>query len=359
MNAVDQSADQGHLPPVPPELKRYERQMRFEPLGLEGQKRLGRARVLLCGCGALGTVIADTLVRAGVGQVRIVDRDFVEWNNLQRQVLFDEEDARTGMPKAVAAAEKLRRINSQVQVEPVVADLDARRLPQLAQDVELILDGTDNFETRFLINDYSLKHRVPWIYGGVIGAEGQTLVVLPGHGPCLRCLIQEPPPPGATPTCDTAGVLAPAVHVVAAMQSLEAIKLLSGNRQAVSRYWTILSLWDNTIRQVRLAWPDQGAGCPACSGREFPWLDGRRGSRTAVLCGRNAVQVVPDGKQSFTLQEVAQKLKGLGPLLANPYLVRVQVEGYELTVFDDGRAIIKGTDDEQTARSLYAKYIGA
>ncbi len=356
MAPTDDDAAPGN---VPPELSRYERQMRFEPLGVSGQRRLARASALLCGCGALGTVIADTLVRAGVGRLRIVDRDFVEWNNLQRQVLFDEQDARAGVPKAVAAAEKLQKINSQVRVEPVVADVDHRNLPELARDVELILDGTDNFETRFLLNDYALKHRLPWIYGGVIGAEGQTLVVLPGQGPCLRCLLQEPPPAGTTPTCDTAGVLGPVVHVVAAMQALEAIKLLSGNLQAVSRYWTIFSLWDNTIRQVQLAWSDQGADCPACSGREYPWLEGRRGSRTAVLCGRNAVQVVPDKKQKFSLSEVAEKLRGLGPLVANPYLVRVQVEGYELTVFDDGRAIIKGTDDVQAARSLYAKYIGA
>ncbi len=339
-------------------LARYDRQVRFAPLGREGQERLAQARVFLCGCGALGTVLADILVRAGVGFLRIADRDFVEWNNLQRQVLFDEQDAQQGVAKAPAAAEKLQRINSQVQLEPVVTDVNWRNLPQLASDVDLILDGTDNFETRFLLNDFALKHRVPWIYGGVIGAEGQTLVVLPGEGPCLRCLLPEPPAAGTTPTCDTAGVLAPAVHLIASLQALEALKILSGHREAVSRFWTVVSLWDNVIRQVRLSWPDQGRDCPACSGREFPWLEGRRGTRSEVLCGRDAVQLLPPQDQPFSLQELGKRLQGLGPLIVSPHLVRLQVPGYEITVFADGRAIVKGTDDPQVARAIYAKYIG-
>jgi len=339
-------------------LDRYVRQMRYPPLGEEGQRRLGASRALVCGCGALGSMLANTLVRAGVGSVRIVDRDFVELNNLQRQVLFDEGDVENQVPKAIAAAEKLRLINSGVEVEPIVADVDHTNIEALCEGVDVIVDGTDNFETRFLVNEAAVKLGIPWVYGGCLGAEGQTMAILPGETPCLHCLITECPPPGTVPTCDTAGILAPVVGVVASIQAIEAIKILSGNRDAVSRHLTVIELWDNHIRQVDVSGLRQSADCPTCRHGQFPWLAGKRGGHTAVLCGRNAVQLTHTGVQ-VDLDELARRLEGLGQLSRNAFLLRFKVDGYELTVFPDGRAIIGGTDDIATAKTLYARYVGS
>jgi adenylyltransferase/sulfurtransferase len=313
--------------------------------------------VLVCGCGALGSVLANTLVRAGVGAVRIVDRDFVELSNLPRQVLFDEDDVAAGLPKAVAASQKLVRINSAVAIEPVVADLDHTNIERLCEGVDAIVDGTDNFETRFLINDAAVKLGIPWVYGGCLGAEGQTMTILPGVTPCLRCLLHECPPPGSTPTCDVAGVLGPIVGVIASIQAVEALKILSGNRDAVSRYLTVVELWDNRLRQVDVASLRERTDCPTCKRGQFPWLAGKEGSRSAVLCGRNAVQLTHSGA-SLPLEELARKLEGVGQVTRNPFLVRLKVDAYELTIFADGRAIVGGTSDVAAARTLYAKYVG-
>ena len=341
------------------DLSRYARQSRFAPVGEEGQRRLHSSRALVCGCGALGSVIANTLVRAGVGAVRIVDRDFLELNNLQRQVLFDEDDLRADLPKAVAAANKLRRINSAVEIEPLVTDVDHRNIEALCAGVDCIVDGTDNFETRFLLNDASLKFGIPWVYGGCLGAEGQTMTILPGETPCFRCVMAEPPDAGATPTCDTAGILAPIIGVIASIESIEAIKILSGNRAAVQRNLLVLDLWENQVRQVKLDAVREGANCPACRQEEFPWLEGKRGSHTAVLCGRNAVQLTPAASQRLSLSALAQKLADVGRVSQNAFLLRLAVDEYVLTIFPDGRTIIGGTDDIATARTVYARYIGA
>ena len=338
-------------------LDRYVRQMRYPPLGEEGQRRLAASRALVCGCGALGSVLANTLARAGVGCVRIVDRDFIELNNLQRQVLFDEDDIARGLPKAIAAAEKLRRINSEVEIEPVVADVDHTNIQQLVDGVDVIVDGTDNFETRFLVNDAAVRYDIPWVYGGCLGAEGQTMTILPQKTPCLRCLIQECPPPGTTPTCDVAGILAPIVSVIASIEAVEAIKILSGNRDAVSRNLTVVELWDNHIRQVDVSSLRDQVDCPTCRRGEFPWLSGKEGSHTAVLCGRNAVQLTHTGV-ALSLDDLARRLEGIGPLTRNQFLLRLKVAPYELTLFPDGRAIISGTDDIPTAKTVYAKYVG-
>lgn len=337
---------------------RYARQVRFLPLGEAGQARLAQARVLVCGCGALGTVAANLLVRAGVGRVRIVDRDYVELTNLQRQVLFDEADAAAGAPKAVAAAEKLRRVNSTVEIEPLIADLDHTNVEALCRGVDVIVDGTDNFETRLLINDAALAWDIPWVYGGVLGAEGQTLTILPGETPCLACLIGDAPPAGALPTCDTAGVLGPAVSLVASLEALEALKILSGHRAACRQGLAVVDLWENQWRTIRL---DRLAGqdCRACGRREFDWLEGRRGSHSAVLCGRNAVQLAPPTPGAIDLDALAQKLSGLGQVVATPFLVRFFVERFQVTVFGDGRAIIAGTDEIAVAKRVYAQYLGA
>ena len=338
-------------------LDRYIRQIRYPPLGEAGQRRLAEGRALICGCGALGSTLANLLVRAGVGRVRIVDRDFVDVTNLHRQSLFDEQDVAAGLPKAIAAAEKLGRINSEVQVEPVVADVNPGNIESLCDGVDVIVDGTDNFETRFLINDVAVKAGIPWVYGGCLGAEGQTLTIVPGETPCLRCLMEDCPPPGAAPTCDVAGILGPIVGAIASIQALEAIKILSGNRQAISRDWMVIDLWRNQIRRVSAASLRDEGDCPACKQRQFPWLSGKEGSRSAVLCGRNAVQLTYPGA-TVSLEDLARKLEGVGQVTRNPFLLRLRVEPYELTVFPDGRAIVGGTDDVATARTLYAKYIG-
>ena len=333
--------------------------MRFAPLGEEGQRRLAASRVLLCGCGALGSVIANTLVRAGVGTLRLVDRDFVELSNLQRQVLFDEDDVAAQLPKSIAAAEKLRRINSQVDIEPIVADVDARNILELCDGVDLLVDGTDNFETRFLLNDVAVKLGLPWVYGGCIGAEGQTMTILPGETPCLRCVMAEPPPPGTSPTCDTAGITAPIINVIASIESMEAMKILAGKRDAIQRSLLVFDLWDNAIRSIKLDGLREGSDCPTCVQRQFSWLDGDRGARSTVLCGRNSVQVSGAPGSRLSLDDMADKLAAVGTVSRNPFLVRAQVGEYQITVFPDGRAIIGGTDDVATARTVYSKYVGA
>jgi molybdopterin-synthase adenylyltransferase len=340
------------------QIDRYIRQMRYPPLGEAGQRRLAENRVLICGCGALGSMLANTLVRAGVGAVRIVDRDFVELSNLQRQVLFDEDDVAARLPKAAAAAQKLRRINSSIEIEPIVADIDPANIERLCEGVQAIVDGTDNFETRFLINDAAVRLKLPWVYGGCVGAEGQTMTILPGVTPCLRCLMPECPPPGSTPTCDTAGILGPIVGVIASLEAMEAIKILSGNGDAISRGLTIVDLWQNDIRQMDVSALRDQVDCPACKRGEFSWLSGQQGSRTAVLCGRNAVQLSHPGP-AVSLDDLAHRLEGVGRITRNQFLLRLAVDGYELTLFPDGRAIIGGTSDVAVAKTVYAKYIGA
>lgn len=342
-----------------PDLSRYARQLRFAPLGEAGQEAICQGRALVVGCGALGSVIANTLARAGVGRLRIVDRDFLELNNLQRQVLYDEADVASGLPKAIAAANKLRAINSRIEVEPIVADISATNIIELIQGVDVIVDGTDNFETRYLVNDAALAHNIPWVYGGCLGAEGQSMTIVPGDTPCLRCLMPDPPPPGATPTCDSAGILGPIINVIASLEAMEALKILAGKREAISRALTVIDVWDNRLRQVNLdGLRAERSQCPACSGREYPWLRGERGSHTAVLCGRNAVQL-SFADAALSLEELEAKLAGLGKVARNAFLLRFAIDDYQITVFPDGRAIISGTEDTAEAKTVYARYIGA
>jgi adenylyltransferase/sulfurtransferase len=347
----------------PNPLERYCRQMRFPGLGKAGQEKLLASRVTLCGCGALGTVLANTLVRAGVGFVRVIDRDFVEPSNLQRQVLFDESDVTNNLPKAEAAAVKLRQINSSVTVEPVVADINRTNIEDFCDGADLILDGSDNFEIRYLINDVAIKHGKPWVYGGAVGSQGMTMTIIPGETPCLRCVFEAAPAPGETGTCETAGVLAPAVSIVASYQATEALKLLSGNKAAVNRELLILDVWENTNRRVKVA-PLAGrkGQCPCCAKRNFEWLDGAHGTQTTSLCGRNAVQVAQRVKGKLDFAYLAGVLKQSGTVTYNKFLLKFQLvengDPYEFTVFEDGRAIIKGTDEPDKARTLYAKYVG-
>src|SRR5947209_13036184 len=273
-----------------PALERYSRQMRFAGIGEKGQRRLLESRVTLCGCGALGTVLANALVRAGVGHVRIVDRDFIETHNLQRQILFDEKDVAENLPKAEAAARKLRAVNSSVTIEPVVTDIDRTNVEELCKDADLILDGTDNFEVRYLINDVAVKTGKPWVYGGSIGSHGQTMTILPGETPCLRCVFEAAPAPGEAATCETAGVLSPIVNIVASFQAAEAFKILAGQREQINRDLIFVDVWDNVQRRIRIARLLGKVDCPCCQRRRFEWLDGDQGSHTTSPCGRNAVQ---------------------------------------------------------------------
>ncbi len=340
--------------------QRYRKQVLFEGIGEDGQRKICAGRALVVGCGALGSVIADQLVRAGVGLVRIVDRDFVDITNLQREVLYDEQDVESHLPKAVAAAEKLRRVNSTITVEPVVADVNHTNIRDLADGVDVILDGTDNFEVRFLINDLSLETGLPWINGGCVGSHGQVMAIVPGKTACLRCLIEEIPEPGTTDTCDTAGVIGPAVNVVASLQVVEALKLLSGQRELIEPVLTILDVWDGSLRRLKTEGLAAKTNCPACVGGERDWLRGERGSRTTVLCGRNAVQLSPSEPGELSLSDLAARLADAGEVTQNPFLLRLRVKDpdREITVFRDGRAIITGTEDLAEARGLYARFVG-
>lgn len=300
------------------------------------------------------------LVRAGVGRIRIIDRDLPEMSNLPRQVLFDEDDVAAGHPKAVAAARHLGRINAACSVEPIVADLTAASASRLLGGVDVLVDGTDNFEARFLINEFACRERLPWVHGGAIGAEGRVLSVVPGTSACLRCLVPEPPAPGALPTCDTAGVIGPVAFVVGAVEAAEVMKLIVGAGTHVGNRLLVCDLWENLWRTVDLA-PLAEAGCPTCRGGDYPWLEGRAGSQATVLCGRDAVQVAPaPGLDGIDLGVFAERMAGVGRVVANRWIVRVTLgEGVELAVFADGRAIVSGTRDEARARGLVARYVGA
>ncbi|MCP4247994.1 MAG: thiazole biosynthesis adenylyltransferase ThiF [bacterium] len=350
-NHPDQHAD-------PPE--RYSRQVLFDRIGAKGQRRLMGGRVTLVGCGALGTALAETLVRAGVGLVRICDRDFIEINNLQRQTLFDESDIAAGLPKAEAAKAKLGRINSQVTVEAHVVDVNPTNVRRLAEGADLLLDGTDNFETRYLINDLAVCDSIPWIYGAVIGATGLVLPILPGQTPCLRCVFDTPPPAELSPTCDTAGVLAPAVAVVAAFQCVEAFKILTGRLDEVNRCLSSIDVWTGRVVNLNVASAAGRDECTCCGQRRFEYLDGRAAATTTHLCGRNAVQINRTGGRRVDLEALADKLAPVadGSVTRNRFLLRARLDDCALTLFPDGRAIVQGTDDPDRARTVYAKYVG-
>lgn len=339
-------------------LERYSRQIRFPGMGEAGQRRLLESHVTLCGCGALGTVLANALVRAGVGHVRIVDRDFIETHNLQRQILFDEHDVAENLPKAEAAARKLAAINSSVHVEPVVTDIDRTNILELVEDADLILDGTDNFEIRYLINDVAVKLGKPWVYGGSIGSHGQTMTILPGETPCLRCVFEAAPAPGEAATCETAGVLGPVVNIIASFQATEAFKILTGRKEQVNRELIYIDVWDNILRRIKIAPLLGKVDCPCCQRKRFEWLEGEQGTHTTSLCGRNAVQVAHRTPSRLNFEEMAKHLETQGEVSYNRFLLKFNADGHEFTVFPDGRAIIKGTSDVDKARTLYAKYIG-
>jgi molybdopterin-synthase adenylyltransferase len=335
-------------------LNRYSRQTVMPAIGPEGQKKLGRSYAVVIGCGALGTVISSGLVRAGVGKIRIVDRDFIEYHNLQRQILFDEEDIKNNLPKAVAAERHLRKVNSAIEIEGLVSDVNYTNIEKLVQGADIILDGLDNFETRLLINDVSLKHKIPWVYGGAIAATGMTMNIIPGQTPCYRCFVGIESLGGRTLTCDTAGVLAPAPWIVASMQTAEALKILLGAKE-ISRDLVIIDVWNTDFQKIKVV---KSENCPACRG-DYKLLEGKFSTRTTSLCGQNAIQVLSSGPVALSFPDLARRLKDLGEVSYSDFMLQFKVDSQEMMVFPDGRAIVKNTTDEALARGLYAKYVGA
>lgn len=361
-----------------PDLARYQRQMLLAGIGESGQRRLLESAVMIVGCGALGCVIADLLARAGVGHLIIVDRDFIELSNLQRQVLFDERDVADAIPKAAAARRRIARINSQIKVTAIVDDLNFSNIEGYARGVDLFVDGLDNIETRYLVNDLAVKSGRPYVYGAAVGTTGMAMAVLPhtvqGNAawerpdnlatPCFRCVFEEAPPPGSSATCDTVGVIGPAVGVIANFQVAEALKILTGHFERVSRTLLSIDLWANEILQLKVSGTRDNGDCPCCKRQNYEYLAGATGSSADALCGRNAVQL--RHRQTacgVDLAALAVRLRKQGTVSSNEFMLRTEItdndQPYELTLFHDGRAIIKGTNDAGVARSIYAKYIGS
>ncbi len=361
------------------DLARYHRQMLLPGFGEAGQRRLLDSTAVILGCGALGTVAADMLARAGVGHLVVVDRDFVESTNLQRQVLFDERDAAEALPKAEAARRKLARINSQVRVTAVIDDINHDNIERIVDGADVLLDGLDNFETRYLANDCAVRHGIPYLYGGAVGTTGMACAILPHTAdgsapwetaeagnlatPCLRCLFEEAPGPGESATCDTVGVIGPAVAIIANFEVTEALKILTGQFGQVNRRLLNIDLWSNTWVQLQLAGVRDAAQCPCCQGRKFDYLQGRAGTSAAALCGRDAVQLRHRQNAAGPgLTEIARRLREHGEVTVNEFMLRARIrdngQPFELTLFADGRAIVKGTDETAVARGLYARYIG-
>lgn len=337
----------------PDQKARYLRQTIFAPIGAAGQEKLLAARVLVVGCGATGSVIASTLARAGVGFLKIADRDFVELNNLQRQVLYDEQDVAARTPKVIAAAQKLAQINSTIRVAPLITDVNAENIEALIEDVDLVLDGTDNFETRYVVNDACVKHGKPWIYGGAVSSTGASMTIVPRESACFRCVFPHAPPPGTLPTCDTAGVIGPIVNVVGSLVSAEALKFITGSGTRNTGLINI-DLWDNTFDTFTVA---RREDCPCCVCGEYEYLD-EADDGAAFLCGQNAIQVRPSRKAVLDLAELADRLEPLGRVTRSDYLVQFTLDDLDMTIFQDARAIIKGTEDVSVARGVYAKYVG-
>ncbi|NNE98243.1 MAG: thiazole biosynthesis adenylyltransferase ThiF [Pyrinomonadaceae bacterium] len=335
---------------------RYSRQTLFSEIGVDGQRKLLSSRVLLVGCGALGASHAEMLARAGVGFIRIVDRDFVEFSNLQRQTLYSESDADERLPKAIAARNRLAEINSEIEIDAVVADVNHANIESLVDDVDLVLDGTDNFQVRYLVNDACVKSGTTWIYGAAVSSYGTAMTIIPGKTPCLRCIFEEMPAAGSSPTCDTAGVIQPIISTISSIQVTEAIKILTGKPQKLHGSLIQVDIWENDWRKIKLGRPNEE--CPTCQAKDFEFLRAENAEFSTSLCGRDAVQVQPPNSSVIDLQKLADSLENIGTIKLNEYLLRLNVEDYELTVFKDARAIIRGTDDTTVARSVYAKYIG-
>ncbi|HQX55030.1 MAG TPA: ThiF family adenylyltransferase [Pyrinomonadaceae bacterium] len=337
--------------------ERYSRQILFREIGVDGQQKLLESRVLLVGCGALGASHAEMLARAGVGKLRIVDRDFVEYTNLQRQTLFSEDDAAERTPKAIAAKQRIAAVNSEIEVEAIIADVNHSNVEALINGCDLVIDGTDNFQVRYLVNDACVKLGTPWIYGAAVSSYGTTMTIIPGKTPCLRCVFDEMPDAGSAPTCDTAGVIMPIITTISAVQVAEALKLLIGKIDALHGSLMQFDLWANDRQSIKLVEPNPD--CRTCGLRIFDYLDTETPEFSAALCGRNAVQIAPPHAITLDLDQLAERLQFVVSVNQNEYLLRFTSGEYEMTVFRDGRAIVKGTDDLAAARSMYARFVGS
>jgi len=337
--------------------ERYSRQTLFPPIGKDGQERIRRKHVLIIGAGALGSGNAEVITRAGVGKLTIVDRDYVEASNLQRQQLYTEEDVAEKLPKAAAAEKRLKAINSEVEIRSMIGDATPEKLAELGADVDLIIDSTDNFETRMAINDISQKFEIPWIYGACVASFGMSFTVVPGQTPCLNCLLKTIPIQGMT--CDTAGIIGPAVQMVIAHQTAEALKILVEDWEAVRTSFVSFDLWRNQYSSMKMS-RAKDPGCLSCGEhREYPYLNAENMTKTSVLCGRDTVQIRPPHSGGVDLSDMAGKLKALGyEVKGNPYLLSAEMETNRFVLFQDGRALIHGTKDIAQAKSLYNRLLG-
>lgn len=336
--------------------ERYSRHILFAGIGDAGQRRIHDAGVAVVGCGALGTCSSEMLVRAGIGRLVLVDRDYVELSNLHRQSLFTEENARQGLPKAVAAERALSAINTEVRIRALVNDVTSENIAEICAGCSLIVDGTDNFETRYLVNDYSVQTGTPWVYGACVGSFGTACAFVPGRTGCFRCLCEEPPAGAGIETCDTAGVVAPIVHTVAAFQVAQALKLITGSSVATFKLLQV-DVWDDTWRAVSLEGL-RNPECDCCVKKKFVFLEGSQESRLTRLCGRNAVQISPGRPVQLDFTELSVRLARTAQVEFNDYMMRIKVAEFEIALFPDGRSIIKGTDDPGLARAVYSRYVG-
>jgi molybdopterin-synthase adenylyltransferase len=334
---------------------RYARQSTLSWVGASGQERIGTASVAVVGIGALGCTSAALLARAGVRRLALVDRDFVELSNLQRQVLFTEADAEARLPKAVAAAEHLRTVRADLEVDALDADLDAELARRLFAECDLVLDGTDNFETRYLLNDAAVEAGKPWVYAGAVGMSGAVAAVRPGAGPCLRCLFPTAPKPGSAPTCETFGILGPVASAAASLQSAEALKLLAGRGDLLAPGFLSFDLLQGAFTRVSAP---RDPACPCCVLRRFEFLQEEAGSRTHRVCGRDGVMILAPRGTHVDLPALAERLASVAPVFSNAYLLQTEWEGHPVTLYGDGRALVQRTDDPARARALYARYLG-
>ncbi|MFJ8524401.1 molybdopterin-synthase adenylyltransferase MoeB [Bacillus cereus] len=336
--------------------KRYSRQQLFKPIGSKGQEKIRNKHVLIVGAGALGSASAESFVRAGIGKLTIIDRDYVEWSNLQRQQLYSEQDAREKIPKAIAAKNRLEQINSEVHIDAFVMDASAENMEDLLKRVDVIIDATDNFDIRFVINDLSQKHNIPWVYGSCVGSYGMSYTVIPQEKPCLHCVLKNVPVTGVT--CDTAGIISPTVQIVAAYQVAEAFKILVGDFSAVRKTFFMFDIWSNQNYFIKLG-KIKIDDCPSCGlNRTYPYLSYENQTKVAALCGRNTVQIRPVENRTYDFDDIEKVLNKLGKVDQNPYLLSCQIDDYRVVIFRDGRVFIHGTNDISKAKQLYYRVFG-
>ncbi|MFQ5963419.1 MAG: ThiF family adenylyltransferase [Candidatus Scalinduaceae bacterium] len=339
-------------------LDRYSRQILLRHIGTERQRELTKSNAVVIGCGALGSVSSSYLTRAGVGHIKIIDRDFIEENNLQRQILFDEVDIKENLPKAIAAQKKLQKINTKINIEGIVADVNYANIEELTKGADIILDGTDNFETRFLVNDICVKDNIPWIYGACIESKGLTMNIIPSKTPCLRCIFETLPQMGTFPTCDSAGIIGTIASIIASIQVTEAIKILTRDFKSLRKTLLKVDVWDTKFKQLDVSDLKRLNNCPTCKTHNYEFLDAKDGVLTTLLCGKNAVQVMYRNIGKINFKQLAQRLRPIADISYNDFMLKFKIKDHDFTVFPDGRAIITGTSDASIAKSLYSKYIG-